>query len=350
MQALVFHGIHQLAIEEVPEPALAPGEVLVQVAACGICGSDLHGYLGHSPRRNRSIPLIMGHEFTGQVAALGPDVPGDIVVGQRVVVQPQTYCGRCRACRAGLSNICPNMSILGIERAGAFAERVAVPANRLFPLPDNLSDLDGALVETLAVEVHLFRQTAHPLLRSVVVLGAGAQGLLAVQLARRAGASQIIVTDMMPHRLRLAEQMGATAALRGDEDVVAGVMRLTDGWGAEFVVDAVGAAATRRQGVAMLAPGGTFGLVGLGPGETPLDFGPVINRELVLRGSYCYSDDDFMRALELLASGHIQVGAMLDVAPLREGASCFERLMDPAAGLTTVLLQTRQPPGWRQRS
>ncbi len=135
MQALVFHGEHQLALEDVPEPVLAPGEVLVQVAACGICGSDLHGYLGHSARRTRSIPLIMGHEFTGRVAALGPQAPGDITVGQRVVAQPQIYCGRCRACRAGLSNICPNMAILGIERAGAFAERVAVPANRLFPLP-----------------------------------------------------------------------------------------------------------------------------------------------------------------------------------------------------------------------
>jgi 2-desacetyl-2-hydroxyethyl bacteriochlorophyllide A dehydrogenase len=338
MQALVFHGIHQLAVEDVPEPVLAPGEVLVQVAACGICGSDLHGYLGHSARRNRSIPLIMGHEFTGRVAALGPEATGDIAVGQRVVVQPQIYCGRCRACRAGLSNICPNMAILGIERAGAFAERVAVPANRLFPLPDGLSDRDGALVETLAVEVHLFRQTAHPLLRTVVVLGAGAQGLLAVQLARLAGASQIIATDMMPHRLRLAEQMGATTVLRADGDVVAGVMGLTAGWGAEFVVDAVGASATRRQGIAALAPGGTFGLVGLGPGETPIDFGPVINRELTLRGSYCYSDDDFVRALELIATGHIQVRGMLDEAPLREGASCFEQLMDPAAGLTKVVL------------
>jgi 2-desacetyl-2-hydroxyethyl bacteriochlorophyllide A dehydrogenase len=340
MQALVFHGLRQLSVEAVPEPVLKPGEVLVQVAVCGICGSDLHGYLGHSARRNASIPLIMGHEFTGQIAALGPDFSGDLAVGQRVVVQPQISCGRCRACRSGLANICPNMSILGIERAGAFAERVAVPAQRVFPLPDGLSDTHGALIETLAVEVHLFRQMARPLLRTVVVLGAGAQGLLAAQLARLGGASQIIVTDLMPHRLRLAEQMGATAVLRADEDVVAGILRLTDGWGAEFVIDAVGASTTRQQGVAVLAPGGTFGLVGLGPGETTLNFVPVINRELVLHGSYCYSDDDFLRALELLAAGHIQVGSMLELEPLREGAALFERLMDPAAGLTKVLLQT----------
>jgi L-iditol 2-dehydrogenase len=345
MQALVLHGIHQLSIEEVPEPVPAAGEVLVQVAACGICGSDLHGYHGESPRRNRSIPLIMGHEFTGRVRAVGPDVPGDIVPGQRVVVHPQVSCGRCSACRTGRTNICPYMSILGIERAGGFAECVAVPANRLFPLPDGLSNQQGALVETLAVEVHLFRQTALPLWRTVVVLGAGPQGLLAVQLARLAGASQIIATDLMPHRLRLAEQLGATHVLRGDQDVAAIVKDLTDGWGAEFVVDAAGVAATRQQGIAALAPGGTFGLVGIGPGEVPVDFGPVINRELTLRGSYACSDDDFVRALELLAAGHIQVDPMLDEAPLGEGASCFERLMDPAEGLTKVLLT----PGGREQ-
>lgn len=339
MQALVFHGARHLAVEDVPEPTLASGEVLVQVAACGICGSDLHGYLGHSSRRERSIPLIMGHEFSGRVVELGQDVPKDIRVGQRVVVQPQVCCGHCPACRAGMSNICPNMSIVGLERAGGFAERVAVPAHRLFPLPDGLSDLHGALVEMLAVEVHLFRHTMRPLPRAVVVLGAGSQGLLAVQLARLAGASQIIVTDMLPHRLRLAEQMGATTVLPGDGNVVAEIMALTDGWGAEFIVDAVGASATHRQGIAALAPGGTFGLVGLGPGETTANFGSVINRELVLRGSYCYSDDDFVRALELLDRKQIQVDAMLEVATLGEGVSCFERLVDPASGLTKVVLQ-----------
>jgi len=341
MQALVFHGIHQLAVEDVPEPVLASGEVLVQVAACGICGSDLHGYEGHSPRRDRSVPLIMGHEFTGQVAALGPGVTGDLAVGERVVVHPQISCGRCRACRAGLTNICPNMSILGIERAGAFAEYVAVPADRLFRLPATLSDKAGALVETLSIQVHLFRQVPRPLLRTVVVLGAGPQGLFAVQLARLAGASQIIATDLIPHRLQLAEQMGATTVLPGDQNVVARVLELTDGWGADFIVDAAGYSATRRQGVAALAPGGTLGLVGLIPGETPVAFNPVVNRELVLRGSYSCTDDDLMRSLELLTSQQIRLDGMLDMAPLREGVSCFERLLDPTSGLTKVVLHPR---------
>src|SRR5579859_645063 len=333
MHALVFHGEQQLALEDVPEPVLAAGEVLVQVAACGICGSDLHGYLGHSPRRNRSIPLVMGHEFTGRVAAAGPGATGDLAEGERVVVHPQISCGRCRACRAGLSNICPNMSILGIERAGAFAEYVAVPADRLFRLPADLSDQDGALVETLSIQVHLFRQVARPLLRNVVVLGSGPQGLFAVQLARLAGASQIIATDLIPHRMQLATQMGATTVLRGDEDVVGRVLELTNGWGADFIVDAAGAPATRRQGIAALAPGGNLGLVGLLPGETPVEFNAVVNRELVVRGSYSCTDDDLARSLELLASQQIMLEGMLELAPLREGVSCFERLLDPMSGL-----------------
>ena len=339
MQAIVFYGKHQLALEDVPEPSLAPGEVLVRVAACGICGSDLHGYLGHSPRRDRSVPLIMGHEFTGQVAAVGPGATGDLAEGERVVVHPQISCGRCRACRAGLSNICPNMSILGIERAGAFAEYVAVPADRLFRLPADLSDQDGALVETLSIQVHLFRQVPRPLLRTVVVLGSGPQGLFAVQLARLAGASQIIATDLIPHRMQLAKQMGATTVLRGDEDVVGRVLELTNGWGADFIVDAAGAPATRRQGIAALAPGGSLGLVGLLPGETPVEFNAVVNRELVVRGSYSCTDDDLARSLELLASQQITLEGMLELAPLREGVSCFERLLDPMSGLTKVVLQ-----------
>ena len=339
MQAIVFHGKHQLALEDVPEPKLAPGEVLVQVAACGICGSDLHGYEGHSPRRDRSVPLIMGHEFTGRVAALGSEVTGDLAVGERVVVHPQISCGRCRACRAGLTNICPNMSILGIERAGAFAEYVAVPADRLFRLPAHLSDQDGALVETLSIQVHLFQQVPRPLLRTVVVLGAGPQGLFAVQLARLAGASQVIATEIIPRRMELAAQLGATTVLRGDEDVVGRVLALTDGWGADFIVDAVGLPATRRQGIAALAPGGTLGLVGLVPGETPVEFNPVVNRELTVRGSYSCTDDDLTRSLELLAGRQIRLDGMLALAPLREGVSCFDRLLDPTSGLTKVVLQ-----------
>jgi 2-desacetyl-2-hydroxyethyl bacteriochlorophyllide A dehydrogenase len=339
MQAIVFHGKHQLVLEDMPQPKPGPDEALLRVNACGICGSDLHGYLGHSPRRDAHVPLIMGHEFTGTVAELGSNVKNSPPVGAKVIVQPLIHCGVCRACRAGKTNICPNMAVLGIERHGAFAEWVTVPADRLFVLPDNLSDINGSMTETLAVEVHLFRHLAPALLRTVVILGAGAQGLLAVQLAKLGGASQIIVTDIVPQRLALAEQMGATMTIQADhEDPVQRVLAATDKWGADFVLDAVGAPLLKKQGIAMLAPDGIFGIVGLGAGESSLSFNPVVNKELTIRGAYAYNDDDFQRSLELIASGQVRVDPMVHVAPLSEGISYFQRLIEEPAGLTKVIL------------
>jgi threonine dehydrogenase-like Zn-dependent dehydrogenase len=281
----------------------------------------------------------MGHEFTGRIMDKGKNVPTHLTEGLRVVVQPQISCGTCRACRSGHTNICPNMRIVGIERPGAFAPLIAVPAHRVFPIPDMLSDVEGALVETLAVEVHLFQQMVPSLLRSVVILGAGAQGLLAVQLARLLGIPQVIVSDIVPQRLALASQMGATITVQADaENVVDITRRVTDGWGADLVIDAVGAPVTRRQAVAVTAPGGTIGLIGLGEGETTLNFLPVVSKEMHVRGSYCYNDDEFQRALELIASGQIQVGSMVYVAPLSEGVTYFRHLLEEPAGLTKVLL------------
>lgn len=327
-----------------PDPCPAPDEVLIRVHMCGICGSDLSGYLGHSPRRNARVPLIMGHEFSGRIVELGRDAQrrmgGALAVGDRVVVQPLIACGACPACRAGRTNICPNMDVLGIERAGAFAELVVAPVNRVFKLPPETSDLDAALVETLAVEVHVFRSMAPPLLRTVVVLGAGAQGLLAVQLAKLAGASLVIATDVVAQRLERARAMGAThTVLSTAQDVVEHVQALTDGWGAEFVVDTAGAPAARQQAIAALAPGGVLALVGLGKGETSLNFLPVVNRELRVLGSYAYTDDDFLRALELITSGHVQVRDMVQVARLEQGAEFFERLTTQPADLVKVMLQ-----------
>lgn len=340
MQALVFYKTNELALETLPEPTLADDQVLVQVTACGICGSDLHGYLGHSARRNAHVPLVMGHEFAGRIAEIGKNVRGNLKVGDRVVVHPQIYCGTCRACRAGLQNICPNMSVLGIELPGAFADYVSVPADRIFPLPDGLDDVYGSLVETLAVEVHLFRAFYKPMSHTVVVLGAGAQGLLAAQLARLNGASQVIITDVIPQRLAYAAQHGATHTIQADQqDAVELVKEATDGWGADFIVDAAGTPQTRQQGVAMLAPGGTMALVGLGKGETTLNFVPVVNRELNLQGSYCYTDGDFQRALELIAGKQIEVQSMVHTAPLREGVEYFQRMIEePASIIKTVLV------------
>lgn len=339
MQAIVFHGKFNVTLEDLAEPTPAAGEVLIEVAYSAICGSDLHGYLGHSARRNAHVPLVMGHEFTGRIVALGDGVQG-LATGDRATVQPAIACGTCPACRAGKSYICPTMKILGIERAGAFTKLVRVPADRVFKLPAGLSALNGALTETLAVEVHVFRHQAPPLPRCCVILGAGAQGLLAVQLARLAGATEIVCTDLMPWRLELARKFGATRTVQVDkEDPVAVVKKLTDNWGADYVVDTAGVEISRQQGIAMLAPGATLTLIGLGKGETLINALPIVGKELCIRGSYAYTDDDFARALELLASGQVAVPEMLQVMPLADGVSAFDRLVNAPTGLTKVVLQ-----------
>lgn len=340
MKALVFRGTGQLAIEDAVEAPLQADEVRIEVACCGICGSDLHGFLGHSARRSRNVPLIMGHEFSGRIAEIGAAVQSDLSLGQRVTVQPLISCGSCPACRSGKSNICPNMAILGIERAGAFAPTVTVPAHRVFPLPNALSDQAAALAETLAIEVHLFREMVPSLLRSVLVLGAGAQGLLAIQLARLLNIPQIIASDVVPSRLELATQCGATLIINPKEaDVVQAVKEATQGWGVELAVETTGAPSARPQGLATLAPGGTLGLVGLGEGPTTVDFLPIVARELTLRGSYCYTDDDFTRAIELLATRQIQADALISIQPLSAGPAAFTTLIESPASGVKVLLQ-----------
>lgn len=340
MKALVFHGTKQMAVEEVLEVTPAPDEVVIQVAYCGVCGSDLHGYLGHSARRNRSIPLIMGHELSGRIVARGSAVGDTLAIGQRVTVQPIIGCGRCPACQAGHTHLCPTMSLVGIERAGGFAPYVAVPANRVFPLPDTLSDEAATLAETLAVETHLFRQCAPALLRNILILGAGAQGLLAVQLAHLLNIPQILVSDVVPARLELAQQLGATVTIDARTESVSAVAKeRTGGWGVEFAAETAGAPVARQQGVAALAPGGTLGLIGLGDGTTTVDFLPVVARELHIRGSYAYTDDDFTRSLELLATGQVQAEPLLSVSPLSAGADVFAELTERPSGKIKVVLQ-----------
>jgi L-iditol 2-dehydrogenase len=174
----------------------------------------------------------------------------------------------------------------------------------------------------------------------VLVLGAGAQGLLAVQLARLMNAPEIIVSDVVPARLELAKRLGATHALHArEQDVAAEVKALTGGWGTEFAIETTGAPAARLQGLAALAPGATFGVVGLGEGKTTVDFLPIVARELNVRGSYAYSDDDFQRSIELLASGQVEGEPMLSVAPLAQGPEAFEALVTDPADRIKVLLQ-----------
>jgi L-iditol 2-dehydrogenase len=315
-----------MELQEVPQPQPGLGEVLIRVAAAGICGSDVHGFRGQSARRKP--PLVMGHEFTGQVVALGPGVD-DLPTGQMVVVNPLLPCGTCEWCLSGRGHICPYRKLIGMDRPGAFADYVVVPRRAIFPLPDGMSPTLGAMAEALANSVHIIQQNISGLTRGVAVIGAGTQGLLALQMAKLAGISPRLITDMESYRLEMARRLGADLAIQArEQDPVQTVLDFTDGRGVDLVIEAVGHDVTRRQAIAMAAPGGRIVFLGLHEVHSELDCQAIVARELTVRGSYAYSPHDFLTALDLLANRRVEVTSWLDEAPLTEGQHVFEALAD----------------------
>ena len=340
MRALMYLGTRQMEMQEVAEPGAAPGRVVLKVGAASICGSDLHGFLGKSAKR--VPPLIMGHEFTGEVVDRGRDVEG-LSIGDRVTINPILSCGRCEECLRGRTSICPRRTVIGIEHPGAFANYVSVPAESCFMLPDHVDDLEGSMVESLSNALHIFDRSLHGFIKSVAVIGAGTQGLLALQVARHIGATRIAVTDMVPSRLALASALGATHTIdvRADDPggPVEAVLDMTDGRGVDLAVEAVGHTATQEQAVRMLRQGGEAVLLGLGA-EAPMavDGVAMVNRELSVRGSYAYTSLDFAYSLELISSGKIDVASMVVARDLEQGPGIFEKLVDDPGDLIKVAL------------
>ncbi len=337
MRALIYLGTRQIEMQEAPEPEITPGHVVLRVGAASICGSDLHGFLGKSAKR--VPPLIMGHEFTGEIVDRGHGVD-DLSIGDRVTINPILSCGRCEECLRGRTSICPHRTVIGIEHPGAFANYVSVPAKSCFKLPDHMGDLEGSMVESLSNALHIFDRSLHGFIRSVAVIGAGTQGLLALQVARHIGATRIAVTDMVTSRLALASTLGATHAIDAREnDPVEAVLDMTDGQGVDLAVEAVGHAATQEQAVRMLRQGGEAVLLGLGA-EAPMaiDGVAMVNRELVVRGSYAYTSLDFAHSLDLISSGKIDVASMVVARDLDQGPGIFEKLVDDPGDLIKVAL------------
>jgi 2-desacetyl-2-hydroxyethyl bacteriochlorophyllide A dehydrogenase len=334
MKALVYTAPHRVEVQSLPHPEPRPDEVVIKVAASGICGSDLHGFHGRS--KIRVPPMVMGHEFTGVIDALGEGVTG-LSVGERVVVQPLVSCGTCRHCASGRGHVCANRQLIGAHRQGAFAEYVVAPARLVYPISPALGDAEATLVEPLANALHMLGMAGSVLGQSVAVLGAGTLGLLTVAAAHLAGANLVIATDVAPFRLEFARQLGAGLTLDArDETTSESIREATDG-GADLVIDAAGFGPVRRQAIEIAAPGATVIFLGLGEPMTEISFLDVINRELDLRGSYSCTDADFRHAIALLESGRIDASGWLRRATLDEGQRSFERLSAQEDDLVKVV-------------
>jgi L-iditol 2-dehydrogenase len=340
VKVLLLSEYKHLEIADLPAPAPGPDEVLVSVAACGICGSDVHGYDGSSGRR--IPPIVMGHEAAGTIAALGTAVDG-FAVGDRVTFDSTIFCGACDSCRRGDVNLCDHRQVLGVScaefrRAGAFAEYVAVPSRILYRLPENLSFAEAAMLEAVSVALHGVSLAQVSAGATALVLGAGMIGLLTLQALRAAGCSRIYVADLDGTRLKLAQDAGATAVLSSNADVVEQVMQLTSGTGVDVAIEAVGRNEAVKASIESVRKGGTVVLVGNISPEVTLPLQKVVTRQIRLQGS-CASSGEYARAIELLASGAIHVKPLITaIAPLEEGPRWFARLHAREPNLMKVIL------------
>lgn len=341
MKALLLSKYKYLEIADLPEPTAGPGEVLVRVAACGICGSDVHGYDGSSGRR--IPPIVMGHEAAGIIAAIGPGVTG-FAEGDRVTFDSTIYCGSCGYCRRGEANLCDKRQVLGVScgdyrRAGAFAEFIVVPSRIVYRLPDAISFEQAAMLEAVSVAIHAVSLAQVSSNATTLVVGAGMIGLLIVQVLRAAGCSRILVTDIDSSRLKLAQDVGAHTTLSAKSDVGAQVGKLTEGAGVDVALEAVGQAESVKGAIESVRKGGTVALVGNIAPEVVLPLQKVVTRQIRLQGS-CASAGEYPRAMELLASGAIQVKNLITaVAPLSDGPGWFERLHAREPNLMKVVLR-----------
>jgi len=341
MRALQLSDYRVLEIIDLPVPEPAAGEVLVQVASCGICGSDIHGYDGASGRR--IPPLVMGHEAAGVVAAVGDGV-SNVRRGDRITFDSTVYCGECGFCRRGEINLCDRRQVLGVScgdyrRAGAFAEYIVVPSRITYPLPDNLSFVEAAMLEAVSVALHAVSLTRVVSADSTLVIGAGMIGLLIVQALRAAGVSHIIVTDLERSRLALAKEVGATEIVHGNEaEVLSQILQSTTSAGVDAAIEAVGLDDTVKLSIKAVRKGGRVTLVGNISPTVTLPLQSVVTRQICLQGS-CASAGEYPKAIDLLASGTIRVKPLISaVAPLEQGPRWFERLYSREPNLMKVVL------------
>jgi L-iditol 2-dehydrogenase len=342
MNALLLTEYKKLEMVDMPVPQIGPDDVLVRVRACGICGSDVHGYDGSSGRRRP--PLIMGHEAAGEVARFGSNVR-DLEPGDRVTFDSTVYCGKCFFCTRGDVNLCDDRQVVGVapveyRRHGAFAEFVAVPRRIVYKLPDSFPFEHAALIEAVSIGVHAVSITPVRLGDTAVMVGVGMIGSVTLQAAKAAGCTRIIAVDVDEIKLERARAIGATDILNSKMvDVREAVLEMTGGHGADVAFESVGYSAPVTTAIRSVRKGGTVTLVGnLAPNvEIPLQY--VVTRQIRLQGS-CASCGEYPQCIDLMSKGIVKVAPLISaVAPLADGPAWFDRLYNHEPNLMKVVLQ-----------
>ncbi|XKE46436.1 alcohol dehydrogenase catalytic domain-containing protein [Halomonas organivorans] len=327
MQALYYVGPERLELRDTEEAPLAEGECRVRIQATGICGSDLHAYHGHDPRRQP--PLVLGHEAAGEV------VEGALA-GKRVTMNPLIVCGHCDYCLEGRHNLCSNRTMIGMTRPGTFAETLTIPDHCLIELPDSLDAVAAALTEPAATALHgvnrLERALARPLSEArVLVIGAGAVGLLAGLILRHKGVRHLRLADTNPLRRETAERAGLEVFDPREASPSADAF--------EAVFDCVGAAPTRNMATSSVRPGGAIMHLGLQDNEGGLDVRAITLKEVTFLGAYTYTPADLRATVELLDSRALGTLDWVEVRRLEEGPEAFAALAAGKIPAAKVILE-----------
>jgi 2-desacetyl-2-hydroxyethyl bacteriochlorophyllide A dehydrogenase len=335
MKAMVLKAPRELVPDEVARPGPDAGRVLIRVTHSGICGTDFKIYSGAIPV---SYPRIMGHEMVGRVVDAGD--ASRFASGERVIVDPELYCGACFHCRIGQTHLCPNGMLIGRDADGGFAEYVAAPASHVFPLPDSIDSRTAPLVQVLTTCLHAQRQVNIFPAESVVVFGLGVTGQLHVQLAKARGASPVIGVTRSAAKRELAQKLGADLTVPGGDGAVDTVREATEGRGADVVIETTGVLASVAAAVAMARPGGRlllFGIITAKEGALP--FYDLYFKELALVSARVAKSEDYPAALALVEREQIKLEPLVsDVMPLAELDTAIGMLGSDSARRMKIIL------------
>ncbi|MEY4712831.1 MAG: L-threonine 3-dehydrogenase [Pseudomonadota bacterium] len=331
MKALVYTQPNEVRIQERPRPTLTTGEVVLQIEAVGICGSDMHAYHGHDPRRKPG--LVLGHEFCGTV--IDSDVP-HIQPGQRFTGNPLITCGHCDYCLQGRNNLCSNRTMIGMTRAGAFAQCMSIPAASLVDIPQDMPAVTAALTEPAATALHAIHLSQRAMTRPLaeqrtLVIGGGAIGMLSALLLRSQGCPPVTVAEVNAlRRDSVARHAGAL--------VIDPIQQAPDENAFDFVIDAVGSKITRQTALAAVRPGGVIVHVGLQDWASEIDMRKLTLAEITLIGTYTYSTADLRATVGLLGRGAFGTLEWVQTLPLEEGARAFSNLHEGKTASAKVVL------------
>jgi alcohol dehydrogenase len=333
MKSLVYTAPDEVTYRVEPEPAAGPDEVLFRVEAVGICGSDMHAYHGHDPRR--VPPLILGHEASGHVVAGAGQGAGE---RRRAVVNPLITCGACAPCLEGRQNLCAGRKLIGMNRPGAFAELIAIPERNLIDLPEGMDPVHAALTEPAGTALHAVTLAGRALHRPIaegraLVLGGGSIGLLSALLLHSRGCRDITLGDTNELRRATAEQTGVCRVY----DPSAGAGPAADAF--DLVIDAVGAGATRASALAAVKPGGVVLHIGLQSAVGELDVRKLTLSEITFIGTYTYTPTDLEAAVAALHGGALGPLDWVEQRPLEDGARAFDDLDKGRLGAAKVVLR-----------